>query len=172
MVRSHKPLISLLLMFAVTPAALAGNLYRCPSKSGPPVYSDQECPGGQVVGKVPDRQPPAAEPAGNELNINVEVNNNIQAPASPAPPPAVDYSTGPRGMPFEVFRRLDRGMSEGEVFAIAGPPERETVDSSNFYTGTQRKSYYYVNVGRNASVTRIHFTNGTVTRIERDLAPY
>jgi hypothetical protein len=149
---------------------LAADLYRCPGRDGTPVYSDRSCgKDAEVVGSVPDQPSVTVQPhTGNDVNVNVEVNNNVQLST---PPPAAPVRES-RGLPFELYRRLDRGMSEGEILAIAGAPERETVDAVNTRDGIQTKSYYYVSEGRNASITRIQFTNGTVTRIDRKLPPY
>jgi hypothetical protein len=148
----------------------AADLYRCPVKDGPPVYSDRPCgKGGEVVGKLPEASRSAAVDDGDDVNVHVEVNNHIEGSGPEARDERAEES---RGLPFEVYRRLDRGMSEGEVLAIAGQPERETVDSDDTYGGVRTKSYYYVSNGRNANVTRIRFRNGTVTHIERNLAPY
>ena len=156
-------------LLAWAASAWPADLYRCERKDGPAVYSDHSCgKDAVVVGKVPETPTRAAPAAGgDDVNVNVEVNNNIQLAAPP-----VSQANELRGLPFEVFRRLDRGMSEGEILAIAGAPERETVDAVNTRNGTQTKSYYYVSEGRNANVTRIEFTNGTVTNIDRKLAPY
>jgi hypothetical protein len=151
----------------------AADLYRCVVQDGPAVYSDRPCgSNAQVVGKVPETRvvfPSRVTDNSRDVNVNVQVNNHIEAASAAS---ASRASGSPRGLPFETFRRLDRGMSEGEILAIAGPPERETVDGIDTHSGLQFKSYYYVSEGYNANVTRIRFTNGTVTEIDRNRPPY
>ena len=154
----------------VAGSVAAADLYRCTIKDGPAIYSDYPCgTNAVVVGKVPDTRvifPSRLSDNSRDVNVNVTVNNSLPAAS------VVRESDELRGLPFERFRLLDRGMSEGEILAIAGPPQRETLDAVNDRLGFTYKSYYYVSEGYNANITRIQFTNGTVTQIDRNLRPY
>lgn len=146
----------------------ADAVFRCTGDSGVPVFTDQRCGPEAVRIPVPEPTGRRAPPAdvNNDAGIRIDVDNSNVVNVTPAPaaPPA---RSQPRGIPFSVYRLLDRGMSEGEVLAVAGPPERETVDSLNTTDGFRRKSYYYFNRGYNDTVTRIQFENGRVVSLER-----
>ena len=100
------------------------------------------------------------------MQLNINNRNSVQV-QSPPEKPKQSARHRDRGLPFNVYRRLETGMSEGQVLAIAGPPDRETVDSRNTADGVTQKSFYYISSGYNAFVTRIEFVNGVVSRIER-----
>ena len=157
-------------------SATAGDLYRC-ERNGTVLYTDRACGDGRApVANLPDALTPTPPPnrdvpeTDNSTNVNVEVNNNIDLPSGGAAVPVAPVP--PRGLQFRDFRRLERGLSEAEVLAIAGPPENEVIDGVNSDLGLTTKSYYYVSKGYNANITRIQFTNGNVTDLERTLRPF
>lgn len=168
-----------LIALSLSPTAGADIVFRCAGANGVPVYSDHVCgphatrievqaPTTYEAPPTPVPQSPAS-PNGTNGSVHLDLHNsNVvnAAPAESAAVPAVPAESGGE-LPFSVFRRLDTGMSEGKLLAIAGPPARETVDSINTAEGIQRKSYYYVNHGYNASITHIQIVNGRVVRIDR-----
>jgi hypothetical protein len=90
-------------------------------------------------------------------------------PSSPAPsssyggPPA----PGPvaaRGMDFDVFIRLQRGMTEGELLLRAGPPDYQGVDNA-YYDFV--KSYYYFPTIANPYTTVVRVRGGRIANLER-----
>jgi len=76
--------------------------------------------------------------------------------ASAEEPPA-------RGMPFEVYIRLEYGMTEGEVVLRAGRPDHQSMD--NIYEGL--KSLYYFPTATSPFMTTISLRSGRVVNIER-----
>ena len=172
---SSSHLTGLVILF-LSSAAAAQTIYRCAGPNGTLTFSDKPCgPDAVRVEHLPpltNSLPPAA---GNEsqsaatttrpphVQVNVDNDNTVNV----QPPHARPDSRPSRGLPFSVYRRLETGMSEGQVLAIAGPPDHETVDSENTADGVIRKSYYYVSSGYNAFITRIQFVNGEVRSIER-----
>lgn len=159
-----------ILTLALSLPVAAAELYRCALPGGEILYTDQECEGqGESLGKLPDPPPPQSNtPAPSEGgSTNIELNNNINIDTEPEIADEPVRDDGPNGLPFHLFRRLERGMSEVEVIAIAGPPEREIVDAVNTDLGITDKSFYYVQEGYNANITRIRFRNGNVRSLER-----
>lgn len=164
-----------LIVFAVPGIATAQHIYRCVGPDGTPTYSDHRCgPNAEEVKHLPplttsspasttDHSNSAAPAPPTHVQVNVDNDNTVNV----QPPNTSAGSQPSRGLPFSVYRRLETGMSEGQVLAIAGPPDRETVDSQNTADGVTRKSYYYFSSGYNAFVTRIQFVNGEVRSIER-----
>lgn len=72
-------------------------------------------------------------------------------------------ATAPRGMSFEVYIRLEHGMTEGELVLRAGKPDHQAVD--NLREGL--KSYYYFPTLANPHLTTISLRSGRIVNIER-----
>jgi len=70
---------------------------------------------------------------------------------------------GPRGMPFEVYIRLEHGMTEGELVLRAGRPDHQSLD--NFREG--QKSFYYFPTLANPHLTTVTLRSGRIINIER-----
>ena len=79
------------------------------------------------------------------------------------PPPAPGTVTG-RGMDFDVFIRLQRGMTEGEVLLRAGRPDYESVDNLVYDIV---KSYYYFPTVANPYTTVVTLRGGRIANLER-----
>lgn len=171
---SMKQWLCIVAASALCGPAAAGDIYRC-TGGDTVLYTDRPCSDGSTP-IVSQPEPQTAAPGtgsgpqtDNSTNVDIQVNNNISLPETR---PAAAAGIRRRGLEFRDYRRLERGLSEGEVRAIAGPPDRVVVDAVNTDLGLRKKSYYYVSEGYNANVTRIRFTNGTVTDLERRLRPY
>ena len=87
--------------------------------------------------------------------------STVAPQASAAPPPA---PSGARGMEFDVFVRLQRGMTEGEVLQRAGVPDRESVEN---FRHDIVKSLYYMPTAGNPYVTVVTLRGGRITNLER-----
>ncbi|MGH8719306.1 MAG: DUF2845 domain-containing protein [Burkholderiales bacterium] len=91
----------------------------------------------------------------------------------------------PRGMDFEVFIRLERGMTEGEVLTRAGEPDLLSVDGAQEFSASSAvvtppvinrgkfsqtnviKTYTYLPTIANPFTTVITFSGGRLVNIER-----
>ena len=69
----------------------------------------------------------------------------------------------PRGMAFEVYIRLEHGMTEGELVLRAGKPDHQVLD--NIRDGL--KSYYYFPTLANPLLTTVTLRSGRIENIER-----
>lgn len=69
----------------------------------------------------------------------------------------------PRGMAFEVYIRLEYGMTEGDLLLRAGKPDRRSSD--NHREGL--KSFYYYPTSANPHLTTITLRSGRIVNIER-----
>ena len=67
-------------------------------------------------------------------------------------------------MDFDVFIRLQTGMSEGEVLLRAGKPDSESVEN---FRNDIVKSYYYFPTPSNPWITTIKLRGGRVVNIDR-----
>ncbi len=79
----------------------------------------------------------------------------VQAAAVPDPPP--------RGMAFEVFIRLEHGMTEGELVLRAGKPDHHSHDNLH----KELKTLYYYPTPANPFLTTVSLRSGRIIDIER-----
>lgn len=69
----------------------------------------------------------------------------------------------PRGMAFDVYIRLEHGMTEGELVLRAGKPDRQAPDGR----GKGLKSYYYLPTLAYPYLTTVTLRSGRIVNIER-----
>jgi len=93
-----------------------------------------------------------------------EADQKRDAVALPSPPPPLAApGVQVRGMAFDTYIRLDRGMSEGEVISRAGAP-----DYVAFVGGPDlAKSFYYYPTGSDPFTTVVTLRGGRIDHIER-----
>ena len=82
-----------------------------------------------------------------------------QASASPAPAPSAA-----RGMEFDTYIRLQRGMTEAELLQRAGVPDRESVEN---FRHDIVKSLYYMPTAGNPYITVVTLRGGRIANLER-----
>ena len=70
----------------------------------------------------------------------------------------------PRGMAYDTYIRLERGMSEGELILRAGRADQVTVEN---FQGDIVKSYYYYPTAADPYVSVVTVRGGRITHIER-----
>lgn len=78
-------------------------------------------------------------------------------------PLAQAQESPPRGMAFEVYIRLEHGITEGDLLLRAGKPDHQSID--NVREGL--KSFYYFPTSVNPFLTTITLRSGRVVNIER-----
>lgn len=69
----------------------------------------------------------------------------------------------PRGMAFEVYIRLEHGMTEGELVLRAGRPDHQSFDNPR--DGV--KTFYYYPTQANPHLTTVTLRSGRIANIER-----
>lgn len=92
--------------------------------------------------------------------------------APPPPPPVVTgtgaerapQQAGPRGLPFETYILIRRGMSEGELLGRAGPPDHR---GNEVNRGLLQESWYYLPTATDPFTTIIQMRGGRVVDTER-----
>ncbi len=102
------------------------------------IESSHLSPGSAAAGGRPDALRPLAAPA-------------------PAANPV-------RGMDFDTFIRLQRGMTEGELILRAGRPDHENVEN---FRHDIVKSYYYYPTVANPFITTVTLRGGRIADIDR-----
>ncbi len=82
------------------------------------------------------------------------------------PPVAAAAATEPppRGMPFEVYIRLEHGMTEGELVLRAGKPDHQSIDNRR----EGLKSFYYFPTPAIPHLTTVTLRSGRIINIERE----
>lgn len=78
-------------------------------------------------------------------------------------PPLAPALSSVRGMEFDTYIRLQRGMSEGELLVRAGRPDHESVDNLVDY---DRTLYYFPTVA-NPYTTVVRLRSGRIASLER-----
>lgn len=95
-----------------------------------------------------------------------------------------DAQGSARGMDFDVYIRLRKGMTEGELLERAGPPDYQTVDGNVGYKeGVVRresdsvsvystelivKTFYFFPTTDNPFTTVVTTTGGRITKLQRE----
>jgi hypothetical protein len=93
---------------------------------------------------------------------------------------AAVLAQAPRGLDFRTYLSIQRGMTEGQVLSIAGPPDlqaEEGVAFSNQISARDRaaartalaaKTYTYLPTAADPYTTTITFVGGQLAEIQRD----
>jgi hypothetical protein len=160
------------------PPAASGrgnDMFRSVDENGTPTFS-QVPPSGRASRPV-DLKPlsgsiDSVKPAVPQVPVMPQ-----RAPAAPAaspPLPPVDAgperaagtggSVGARGLPFDTYRLIRRGMSEGELLGRAGPPDYR---GNEINRGLLQESWYYLPTATDPFTTIIQLRGGRVVDTER-----
>ena len=158
-------LIAPLVAMAAGAAVAAETTYKWLDDSGRVVYGTKPPPGRTATpvdttpsGPVERGVPPAGLEAGKA--------RGPEAPrAQPAPVPAPAKADAPaRGMDFQTFVRLQRGMTEGEVLIRAGQPDHESIE--NFRHDIVKTWYYFPTVA-DPFTTVVTMRAGRIANLDR-----
>ena len=87
-----------------------------------------------------------------------------QEPADVQPQRKGAAQSDAHGMDFDVYIRLQTGMSEGELLLRAGKPDSESIESLR---NDIVKTYYYFPTIANPWITAITLRGGKIANIER-----
>ena len=126
------------------PAGVKSTVVNIDARTGPPSPDTQDCytvrcQGERMEERVARREESDARAAG--------------ARGAAAPPPA-------RGLVFTQYISLQRGMSEGELLGIEGPPDFQTYDY-------HQVTYTYMPTPGDPFTTTISLVGGRIRQIER-----
>lgn len=69
-----------------------------------------------------------------------------------------------RGLAFDVFIRLEQGMSEAELLVRAGKPDMQSVENTR---NDIVKTYYYLPTSSDPWITTIRLSGGRIASLER-----
>lgn len=152
------------LLAVVAGTCAAAEAYRWVDERGVVNYGEkppEERPASPV-----DTRPRGTIETGSRYDTGVAAAQpgHAQAPQTPqvvvVPAPALPSV---RGMEFDTYIRLQRGMTEGELLVRAGRPDHETVDNLFDY---DRTLYYFPTVG-DPYTTVVRLRSGTIVSLDR-----
>lgn len=139
--------------------AFAAELYKWVDEKGVVTYGEKPPANTRAI---PVNTLPGAivESSGQPV---AKPNSEKRGGATPVAPPGPP-SAAARGMEFDVYIRLQRGMTEGELLQRAGKPDHESVES------IQRlvvKTYYYFPTASNPYTTVVTLRGGRIQEVDR-----
>jgi len=148
--------------FAATAAA---QTYKWTDDRGVTTYGSKPPPGRPA--ELVDTRPQGPADLSPEQQKKLEADARRRASLRPGPPPpapAVATAPAVRGMAFDTYIRLERGMSEGELVLRAGSPDH--VSSEEAPWGFARL-YYYMPTATDPFTTVVTLRGGRIERLER-----
>ncbi len=142
---------------------VGGEVFRSVDDNGTPSFS-QSPPTGRASAPV------ELKPLSGTIDTVKPAPAPVPAPAArvapppPAPPVAPVAERAPRGLPFETYILIRRGMSEGELLGRAGPPDYR---GNEVNRGLLQESWYYLPTPSDPFTTIIQIRGGRVVDTER-----
>ncbi|MEK6592114.1 MAG: DUF4124 domain-containing protein [Pseudomonadota bacterium] len=142
--------------------SLAAQAYKWVDERGVTNYGEK--PPANRPATAVDTQPGGTLESGNlpQKKFEADMRSSAVAPAAPAPAPPAAAPV--RGMGFDTYIRLQRGMSEGELMLRAGKPDHESVEN---FRHDIVKSYYYYPTLSDPFITMVTVRGGRIADIER-----
>jgi hypothetical protein len=144
---------------AVASACPAAETYKWVDEKGVVNYGEK--PPASSRARPVDTNPSAVIEGGSQYSQKSAGDRRDAPPIAVAPAPGAESV---RGMDFDVFIRLQRGMSEGELLLRAGRPDHEGLE--NFQDAIVKSYYYFPTVG-NPYTTIVTLRGGRISNLER-----
>ncbi|HET9404509.1 MAG TPA: DUF4124 domain-containing protein [Burkholderiales bacterium] len=153
-----------LMAFLSAGACLCAEVYKWVDEKGVVNYGE----------KPPARRP--AQPVDTNPRTVIETDGRFgqmsgaergRAGAAPqviAAPASALTAFSPRGMEFDIYIRLQPGMTEGELLTRAGRPDHESLDSLVYDIV---KTYYYFPTTANPYTTVVTLRGGRIAELDR-----
>ena len=148
-----------LVLFSLSGASLAAEAYKWVDEKGVTNYGEK--PPESRPARPVDTSPGGVIDTGGQFDKKAasERPSRPVAEAQVTTPPAAPPT---RGMEFQVFMQLQRGMTEGELLQRAGKPDHVSLESFEI-----QKTYYYFPTPGNPFTTAVTLRSGRIHEIER-----
>ena len=159
-----KVLISVI-VFLLAGTCLAAETYKWVDEKGVTTYGEK-APASRAAAPV-STQPSAVIETGGQFSQKAETERRRAGEDAQRPRVAVaptSFAMPARGMDFDVYIRLQRGMTEGELLLRAGKPDHESLDN---VWGDIAKSYYYFPTTSNPYTTVVMLRGGRISELDR-----
>ncbi len=154
-----------LMLFLVTGPVFSAETYRWVDDKGVVNYGEKP-PAGRRAVRV-DTTPVGVIETGGQFGQKAAPEQARAREVPPRPPAAAapaPSSAPVRGMEFDVYIRLQRGMTEGELLLRAGRPDHQSLDN---VTDNISKSYYYFPTSANPYTTVVTLRGGRISELDR-----
>ncbi len=160
-------LLSGLLLALSAGTCMAADTYKWVDEKGITNYGEKP-PQSRPAQSV-NTKPSGIMEGGEQFSQKPEGDRRVaNAPVGSPPAPSFSGPSAPgqiavRGMDFDVYIRLQYGMTEGELLLRAGPPDHKGVDNIIDIV----KSYYYFPTVANPFTTVVTLRGGRIASLER-----
>lgn len=162
-----KAVLGVIVVFAAS-AGYAAQTYKWVDEKGVTNYGEKPPESSRAV--PVDTEPQGVVGTGSEAGRRVEADRRERAEGRPVqvipvPVPSSYARAAPvRGMSFDTFVRLERGMTEGELLIRAGAPDHQSLDSDqDFFV----KIFYYFPTISDPFTTVVRLRGGRISNLQR-----
>ncbi len=145
-------------------ACLAADTFKWVDEKGVTNYGEK--PPQSRSAQPVNTNPSAIIEGGGQFSQNAESERrrSEEAQRSQPGPAPLPGSVAVRGMDFDIFIRLQAGMTEGELLLRAGRPDHEGLEN---FRNDIVKSYYYFPTVANPYTTVVTLRGGRIANLER-----
>lgn len=157
-----KPYIPVLIAL-VASAPAAAQTYKWVDERGVVTYGTKP-PAGKPAQRVDVERQNTIATDDAQLKRETEAKRRADLKLAPPPPPPAPAAASARGMDFETFIRLSRGMSEGELIQRAGKPDYLALENVR---DDIVKSFYWYPTSSAPFTTMVTVRGGRIDTIER-----
>lgn len=162
-----RAVLSLIVLVAAG-ACHAAQTYKWVDEKGVTNYGEKPPENVRAVPVDTDPQGPIGTGGEVEKKVETERRRTLQerpVQAVPVPQPSPYATAAPvRGMSFDTFVRLERGMTEGELLLRAGSPDHASLDTD---AGILVKTYYYFPTISDPFTTVVTLYGGRIGDLQR-----
>lgn len=153
-----------LAMGAAATSACSAELYKWVDEKGVVTYGEK--PPANTRATPVNTHPSAVVETGGPLNPGTDGDRRRTSEGAPPAPsmPASPLPANARGMAFDVYIRLQQGMTEGELLQRAGKPDHESVENLQRFIV---KTYYYFPTTANPYTTVVTLRGGRIQEVDR-----
>jgi hypothetical protein len=164
-----KAVLGVIIVFAAG-ACHAAQTYKWVDEKGVTNYGEKPPEASRAV--PVDTEPQGVVGTGGEAARRVEADRRERAEGRPVPiqvvpvpvPSSYARAAPVRGMTFDTFIRLERGMTEGELLIRAGAPDHQSLDGYQDYVV---KTFYYFPTLIDPFTTVVRLRGGRIASLER-----
>src|SRR5687767_8268630 len=151
----------LIALLAAAPAA--AQTYKWVDERGVVTYGTKPPP-GRPAQRVDVERQNTIDTDDAQLKRETEAKRRADLKVAPPPPPAPPAAPTARGMDFDTYIRLSRGMSEGELMQRAGRPDYLALANAG---DAIVKTFYWYPTTSDPFTTLVVVRGGRIDTIER-----
>ena len=157
-----KPYLPVLIALVATVPAVA-QTYKWVDERGVTNYGTKPPP-GKAAQPVDLQRQNTIDTNDAQLKRETEAKRRADLKIAPPPPPPAPAAPVTRGMDFDTYIRLQRGMSEGELMQRAGKPDYIALANTG---DAIVKSFYWYPTAGDPFTTLVTVRGGRIDNLER-----